>query len=181
MITIKPCELHAKLAHGDIFSPQILDVRTPLERREVHIADTSFLPLDSLNVDDVNKMTAGGQIYLLCRSGARAAKAWERLYQEGMSDPMVIEGGIAAWKKAGLPVVVDKSVISLERQVRIVAGLLILLGSLLGFVVHPHWHLLSVVVGLGLAVAGLTDTCAMGVALAKLSWNQSRSGARPAR
>ncbi len=172
MITIKPFELHAKLAAGDASSPQILDVRTPVERREVHIPETSFLPLDSLNADDVRQMTGGGQIYLLCRSGARAAKAWEKLYKEGASDPIVIEGGIVAWEDAGFPVVKAGSVISMERQVRIAAGLLVLTGSVSGFAFHPYGHLLSAMVGAGLVVAGLTNTCAMARLLSKLPWNQ---------
>lgn len=174
MITIKPFELHAKLADGDAFPSQILDVRTPLERREVHIAGSSFLPLDSLNVDDVNKMTAGGQIYLLCRSGVRAAKAWEKLYRGGASDPLVIEGGIAAWENAGFPVMKDNAGMSLERQVRIAAGTIVLAGCVAGFTIHRYWHLLSGMVGAGLVVAGLTNTCAMGTAISRLPWNQLR-------
>ena len=77
-----------------------------------------------------------------------------------------------AWTAAGLPVVRGKATMSLERQVRIAAGLLVLVGVTLGFTVHPYWFGLSGFVGAGLAFAGITDTCMMGMMLAKLPWNR---------
>lgn len=85
---------------------------------------------------------------------------------------MNVEGGTQAWNQAGLPVVRGKKAISLERQVRIAAGLLVVTGSVLGCFVSPHWIGLSAFVGAGLTFAGITDTCGMGMLLARMPWNQ---------
>lgn len=73
---------------------------------------------------------------------------------------------------AGLPVVRGKKAVSLERQVRITAGSLVLIGAILGYFVHPYWIGLSAFIGAGLAFAGITDTCGMGMMLARMPWNQ---------
>jgi hypothetical protein len=83
-----------------------------------------------------------------------------------------IEGGTNACIVAGLPVVRGKKAISLERQVRIAAGLLVLLGVILGWLVHPAFFGLAAFVGAGLVFAGVTDTCGMGMILARMPWNQ---------
>jgi hypothetical protein len=83
-----------------------------------------------------------------------------------------IEGGTLACVEAGLPVVRGKKAISLERQVRIAAGLLVVTGSALGYFVSPYWIGLAAFIGAGLAFAGITDTCAMGMMLARMPWNQ---------
>jgi Protein of unknown function (DUF2892) len=83
-----------------------------------------------------------------------------------------VEGGMLACIEAGLQVVRGKKAISLERQVRIAAGLLVVLGSLLGWFVHPAFIGLSAFVGAGLLFAGITDTCGMGMLLARMPWNQ---------
>ena len=90
----------------------------------------------------------------------------------GFSNVVNIEGGTMACVEAGLPVVRGKKAISLERQVRIAAGSLVLLGAALSFV-HPAFIGLSAFVGAGLVFAGITDTCGMGLILARMPWNQS--------
>ena len=90
----------------------------------------------------------------------------------GVENLFSVEGGTLAWEKAGLPVVRGREVISLERQVRIAAGLLVVLGVMLGWLVHPGFLALSAFVGAGLVFAGLTDTCGMGLMLAKMPWNR---------
>jgi rhodanese-related sulfurtransferase len=87
-----------------------------------------------------------------------------------------VEGGTLAWEAAGLPVVRGQKVISLERQVRIVAGFLVLVGALLAMTVHPYFAGLSAFVGAGLMFAGITDTCGMGMLLARMPWNQVAGG-----
>ena len=77
---------------------------------------------------------------------------------------------------AGLPVVRGKKVMSLERQVRIAAGFIVLVGALLGFFVHPYFTGISAFVGAGLMFAGITDSCAMGMLIAKMPWNQCKDG-----
>jgi rhodanese-related sulfurtransferase len=85
-----------------------------------------------------------------------------------------VEGGTAAWERAGLQVVrrEGRRVISLERQVRIAAGSLVLIGVTLGWLVHPALFGLAAFVGLGLVFAGVTDWCGMGLLLARMPWNQ---------
>jgi rhodanese-related sulfurtransferase len=111
-------------------------------------------------------------LYVICRSGSRGKQACEKFLAAGYTNVVNVEGGTQAWDQAGLPVVRGKKVISLERQVRIAAGLLVLLGAILGFVVHPYFIGLAAFVGAGLTFAGITDTCGMGMLLAKMPWNQ---------
>ena len=87
-----------------------------------------------------------------------------------------VDGGTEAWEQAGLPVVRGRGVIALDRQVRIAAGLLVLLGVGLSLLVHPAFVAVSAFVGAGLVFAGITDTCGMAMLLAKMPWNQVREG-----
>ncbi len=149
-----------------------LDVRTPAEFQEVHIQGAVLQPLSDLNPSKVQELTAGKSgCVVVCRSGGRARQASEKLISSGISNVVVLEGGVSAWDSAGLPVVRGKKTISLERQVRIAAGGLVFIGSLLGYLVNPAWTALSAFVGAGLVFAGITDTCGMGLLLGKMPWN----------
>ena len=151
----------------------VLDVRTPGEFASVHIEGAILHPLDSLNPNAVQQLASGKKHCLIvCQSGKRATMAANQLNAAGISDVCVLEGGMNAWISAGLAVLRGKGVISLERQVRIAAGILVLSGVLLSQFVHPHWILLSGFVGAGLLFAGITDTCGMGILLARMPWNQ---------
>ncbi len=173
MKTISPVKLQALLAAQPKLP--LLDVRTPVEFDEVHVPQARSIPLDEINP---RELAGSGQIrkdqpvYILCRSGQRAAKAAEKFANEGFAEPVVVEGGTLAWIESNLPVTRGKSkVISLERQVRIAAGSLVLIGTLLGWLVHRGFYGLSAFVGAGLVFAGITDFCGMGLLLAKLPWN----------
>jgi rhodanese-related sulfurtransferase len=159
-------------------STRLIDVRTPGEFASVHAEGAVNVPLDRVNADAVQGIrgNATSPLYVICKSGSRAAKACEALIHQGMGDVISIEGGTDAWTAAGLPVVRGKGVISLERQVRIGAGFLALLGTLLGAFVHPGFLALSGFVGAGLIFAGVTNWCGMALMLAKAPWNQG-SGA----
>ncbi len=153
----------------------IIDVRTPVEFREVHLDVARNVPLDQLDPSAVMENRNGSQdqpLYVICRSGSRGQKACDRLHQAGFSNVINIEGGTLACDQAGLPVVRGKTAISLERQVRIVAGFLVLLGAVLGWQVDRAFIGLSAFVGAGLMFAGITDTCGMGMMLAKMPWNR---------
>lgn len=155
----------------------LLDVRTAAEFEEIHVEGARHLALHELDPDKVRGAIGSGRaIYLLCGSGKRAEQARQTLDAAGV-DACVIEGGIQAWKDAGLPVKEGRQTLSLERQVRIAAGLLILLGVTLGFLVHPGFFGLAAFVGAGLTFAGITDTCGMGLMLARMPWNQTGSKA----
>lgn len=170
--TIDPKELHSKLQHNQ--NIDLFDVRTPVEFREVHATVAKNLPLDQLNPQQVLQQRNGHSdqpIYLICRSGSRGKMACEKFQSVGFQNVVNVEGGTQAWEQAGLPVVRGKKAMSLERQVRIAAGSLVLLGVLLSLV-SPWFLIISGFVGAGLVFAGVTDTCGMGMMLAKMPWNQ---------
>lgn len=151
----------------------LLDVRTPAEYRSEHIAEATLLPVQSLEPGQVQAVIRDEQqvVCILCQSGKRAEMAVERL-RGGLNNPLVIiEGGLNALKTCGVEVNIGKGVISLERQVRIAAGSLVLFGVVLGFMFNPSAFYLSGFVGVGLVFAGVTDTCGMGMLLAKMPWN----------
>jgi rhodanese-related sulfurtransferase len=153
----------------------LLDVRTPVEYAAVHAEGAKLIPLDVLDPNAVmadRNGSAGEPVYVLCKSGARAAKAVERFRAAGFDNVFSVEGGTQAWERAGLPVVRGEKMMSLERQVRIAAGSLVLLGALLGWLVHPAFLGLSALVGAGLVFAGVTDWCGMGLLLARMPWNR---------
>jgi rhodanese-related sulfurtransferase len=154
----------------------VIDVRTPVEYDEVHAPTAVNIPLDQMSKDALAAAGCGecGQpVYLLCRSGQRAAKAAEKLRACGFAQPVVVTGGTLAWIEAGLPVARGETkVISLERQVRIAAGSLVFAGALLAWFVHPNFLWLSGFVGAGLVFAGVTDFCGMGLLIAKMPWNR---------
>lgn len=154
----------------------LLDVRTGAEVAAEGVAGAHVVPLDDLagRLDEVRALPAPR--LLLCRTGRRADLAREVLTRLGVRGLCVIDGGLEAWKQAGGPVVKGRGVISLERQVRIAAGALALLGAVLALVVHPVFAGLSAFIGAGLVFAGVTDWCGMGLLLARMPWNRSRPG-----
>ena len=173
--TITPQQLAQLKSSGS--HVELVDVRTPVEFQEVHVDFAYNLPLDRITPEALQKSGIGKPsepLYIICRSGSRGKQACEKLSSAGWN-VVNVEGGTQAWDTAGLPVVRGKKVISLERQVRIAAGLLVLTGSLLGYFVHHYWIGLAGFVGAGLTFAGITDTCGMGMVLARMPWNQVKS------
>ncbi|MBS0261125.1 MAG: rhodanese-like domain-containing protein [Planctomycetes bacterium] len=157
----------------------LIDVRTPVEFREVHVEFARNVPLDQLNPAACLQSRQGAAddpVYVLCRSGSRGKQACEIFHQAGITNVVNIEGGTLACVAAGLPVVRGKKAISLERQVRIVAGAMVLTGAVLGAFVHIGFVGLSAFVGAGLICAGVTDTCGMAMILARMPWNQCDTG-----
>jgi hypothetical protein len=132
------------------------------------------VPLDRVAAEMPADRTTGARqpLYVICRSGSRGKQACEKLVAAGHANVINVEGGTQAWEAAGLPVVRGQKGISLERQVRIAAGSLVLVGALLGYFAHPYWIALAAFVGAGLVFAGITDTCGMGMLLARMPWNQ---------
>ena len=170
MSSITPKELADRRAAGKLV--ELIDVRTPVEFAQVHVAFARNVPLDQLRDDEV-KVGPDGPVYVICQSGSRGRRACEKLRRAGVN-AVNVEGGTRAWEAAGLPVVRSGAkVLSLERQVRIAAGSLVITGAVLGALVHPAFHVLSGIVGAGLVYAGMTDRCGMGTLLAKMPWNRS--------
>jgi rhodanese-related sulfurtransferase len=170
--TVSPKKLHDLVQAGQ--AVDLIDVRTPVEFREVHIGFARNVPLDQLNAAKIAAGRSGetGPLYVICRSGGRGQKACEKFLAAGHANVINVEGGTQAWDQAGLPVVRGKQAISLERQVRIAAGTLVLVGSILAFFVNIYWIGLAAFVGAGLVFAGITDTCGMGMLLARMPWNR---------
>lgn len=170
--TISPKQLNEIRQSGQ--EVELIDVRTPVEFREVHVGFARNVPLDQLNVAQIaaGRQGATQPLYVICRSGSRGQQACEKFYAAGYTNVVNVEGGTHGWDQAGLPVVRGPKTMSLERQVRIAAGSLVLLGAGLSYFAHPYWIGLSAFVGAGLVFAGMTDSCAMGLLLARMPWNQ---------
>jgi rhodanese-related sulfurtransferase len=178
MNTISPQQLNELARYGQ--TVDLVDVRTPAEFRTAHVPFARNVPLDRLDPADLLKSRNGASrqpLYVICQSGNRSSKACAALAAAGIAEIVNVAGGTAAWIAAGLPVERGQQTISLERQVRIAAGLLVLVGSLLGFFVHPYFIGLAAFVGAGLMFAGITDTCGMAMILARMPWNQVSSEA----
>lgn len=172
MRTISPRQISEQLSAGSV---DLIDVRTPAEFREVHAQGARNIPLDSLDPDSVMESRQDRRdqpLYVMCKTGGRASKACKMFQDAGYGQVINVEGGVQAWEAAQLPVARGKQTMSLERQVRIAAGLLVLIGVALAYLVHPYLIGVSAFVGAGLMFAGITDSCAMGMLLAKMPWNQ---------
>jgi rhodanese-related sulfurtransferase len=152
---------------------RILDVRTPAEFESEHIDGAYNVPLDTLG-EHGPEIRAGvaTPVVLVCRSGQRARRAEEALKAAGMENLYVLDGGMDGWRAAGNPVKRGRQRMSLERQVRIAAGTLAASGGFLALAVDPLFAVIPAFVGSGLVFAGLTDSCAMGMLLAKLPYNR---------
>lgn len=169
---LSPHELAVLLAASpDI---RLLDVRTPAEYETLHIRSAYNVPLDLLGEHGPEiRATVAEPVVLICQSGQRARKAEAALREAGMPNLHVLEGGIAGWTAAGQAVVRGTERISLERQVRIAAGTIAAIGGMLALAINPLFAILPAFVGSGLAFAGVTNTCAMAMVLARLPYNQS--------
>lgn len=165
----------------------ILDVRTKMEHVEKHIGFShAHVPLDELKPTEFmmrHGLDRDAEVYILCRSGKRAVQAAEKFAAEGYCNVNVIEGGIIACEDCGHAVkghgtkasstgVKTKAPISLERQVRIAAGLFTALGAAMGLFIAPIFGIIPLLVGCGLIFAGITDRCGMALVLTKAPWNK---------
>jgi rhodanese-related sulfurtransferase len=156
----------------------LLDVRTPAEFEDVHAENAINVPLDQVSVERVSALVKpGAPLLIICKGGTRGRQACEKILAGSSLDVRNIQGGTDAWRAAGLPVREGRKTISLERQVRIAAGTLVVLGIVLSFA-YPGFIGISAFVGFGLIFTGVTDTCAMAMLLAKMPWNQRSAAAQ---
>lgn len=169
--TISAAEMLEKLKSGR--SIEMVDVRTPLEFREIHVEGAKLAPLDRLDPKEImaGRDASTEPLYVVCASGTRAKEACAKFVAAGFGNVVCVEGGTRALEQAGAPVQRGKKGMSLERQVRLGAGLMALTGSILALTVHPYWAGLSAFVGAGLTFAGITDICGMGILLGRMPWN----------
>ncbi|ROQ26066.1 rhodanese-related sulfurtransferase [Streptomyces sp. PanSC19] len=168
--SITPAVLHRLVQEGR--APRLLDVRTPGEFRTTHIPGSYNVPLHTLREHRAELLNhLDEEVVLVCRSGQRAREAEQALAQAGLPNLRVLEGGMNAWEAAGAPVERGPERWDMERQVRLVAGSIVLTTGLVGVLV-PGVHLIGAAVGAGLTYAALSNSCAMGVLLSKLPYNR---------
>jgi glyoxylase-like metal-dependent hydrolase (beta-lactamase superfamily II)/rhodanese-related sulfurtransferase len=171
---VSPLQLAEVAAAGSV---QILDVRTPAEFASIRIPGSFNVPLDRLDTD-LLKSTLGvdAELYIICQTGTRSQLVADMLRTSGFQRIVHVDGGTNAWVAAGLTAERSATnVMSLERQVRVAAGTLVLVCVIGGALLHPIGYWFAAAVGGGLAYAGLSNSCGLAVLLARLPWNQPRA------
>lgn len=153
----------------------VVDVRTPAEYESSHIDGSVNLPLGRAE-PHLERLAAHarGHMILVCQAGPRAEQFRDRLAEAGSTHAAVMTGGMNAWEADGAPVVRGRERWALERQVRLVAGSIVLVSVLMSLVWQPAMWV-AAFIGAGLAFAAVTNTCAMAMALSKLPYNQPRN------
>ena len=175
--TISPQQLHEAKRRGQ-YAP-VLDVRSVAEYRAGHIPGAQLIPIDSLSANALahafKRPSLGREetLYISCHTGPRALQAAGRLQQAGFDNLSLIEGGTQSWEQLGLPVERCGKALSLERQVQIAVGSLLVLKVFLGFSVHELFFALAAMIGIGLIVAGTTRWCGVARLIAYLPWNRN--------
>lgn len=169
---ITSAELHERLESSTAL--RIVDVRTPAEFETSHIPGSYNVPLDVLDEHsrEIAQLLGGDrEAVLVCRSGQRSTRAQKLLRNAGLNGGRVLEKGILDWEGQGFSVDRGAQRWDLERQVRLVAGSVVL-SSVLGSVVVPRLKWLAAGIGGGLTYAALSNTCAMATVLSKLPYNR---------
>ena len=166
--TIQAKELEQLLQKGCC----LVDVREPVEHAEEHIAGAKLIPLGQLKQRN-GEIDRDAAVVVMCRSGKRGGDAMRQLQALGMSHVRNLEGGILAWKAAGLPVEKQrKSGLPLMQQVQLTIGLGVLTGAILSLTVDPRWVYLCAFFGAGLTMAGSTGWCGLAILMSKMPWNR---------
>jgi rhodanese-related sulfurtransferase len=175
---ISPMDLTGRL-NGDP-NATVLDVRSPAEYQAGHIPGARLLPVDELDagtladVIDLKEFRADNPLYLTCHTGLRAEKAAQVLRDAGVEHLSLVEGGTEAWQEAGLPINKCGNALSLDRQVQIAVGSLLILKVLFGFTVHELFFVAGAAIGAGVITAGVTRWCGMAQLMARMPWNRHR-------
>jgi rhodanese-related sulfurtransferase len=171
-MNIRATELRERIEKGEAL--QLIDVRSPGEYAAGHIPFAVNMPLEQVDarLEDLKPHTP---VVLICQSGRRAEMCKENI-RHHREDLILLEDGTQGWIEAGLPMVqCSASRWSIERQVRLTAGLLILVGTTLSLLVAPGWVYLAMFVGAGLTFAGLTNICGMASLFAVMPWNRPKA------
>jgi rhodanese-related sulfurtransferase len=174
--TIKPSEARRLLDGGAV----LIDIREADEHAREKIPGARHVPLSKLDEMDA-AVHEGKPVIFHCRSGARTMANESRLAGKlGEScEAFIVDGGLDAWRKAGLPVVTDRrQPLELQRQVQIGAGSLGLVGTALGLLVSPWFFVVPAFVGAGLVTAGVTGFCGMARMLMRAPWNRAAYGSQ---
>ena len=173
MKTVNAATLKEWLAKGEAV---LVDVREPAEHASESIPGSKLVPLSAFSKNKIGSCS-GKKLVIHCQGGGRGVTACERLLAEDKNIEVYnLEGGLRAWQQSGGEVKQSsRKVLPLDRQVQLLAGSLILTGSLLGYFVSPKFFLMSGFFGLGFVIAGLTGFCGGAILLAKAPWNQAAS------
>jgi len=166
---LSPQELAVALAAGGC---QLIDVREPVEHAEAHVNGAKLIPLGQIE-SRCSEINPQQPVIVMCQAGKRGQTAADKLRKLGFSDVRNLEGGLLAWKAAGMVCVEGtRKCLPLMRQVQLVIGLCVFTGSLLAVFVDPRWVYLPMFFGAGLIFAGSTGFCGLALLLAKMPWNQ---------
>jgi glyoxylase-like metal-dependent hydrolase (beta-lactamase superfamily II) len=168
--TITPAELQTLRQREPM--PFVLDVRSALEFEGERIEGARLLPLDQLEAR-LDEVPGQAEVVVVCRTGVRATIAAEVLTRTGRR-PRVLEGGMIAWRRARLPVREGRKRLAVDRQVQLIAGVMVLTGVALGTLVNPWFLAIAAAFGAGLTLAGLTGTCGLARVLLRMPWNRAR-------
>jgi glyoxylase-like metal-dependent hydrolase (beta-lactamase superfamily II) len=158
--------------------PLLLDVRSPIEFEGERIDGSLNIPLDELDAR-MAEVPEGADVVVVCRTGVRATIAAQSLARSGLRS-RVLDGGMHAWRRAGLPVREGRKRLPVDRQVQLIAGLSVLTGVALGAFLNPWFLALAALFGAGLTFAGATGTCGLALVLLKMPWNRPVAGSAPA-
>ena len=174
--TIAPGKLNSLGQQGK--QVHLIDVRSPAEYRASHVSGAISIPIDELTAEKIHDQFGDSRaddeqpLFLTCHSGLRAQLAAERLKRDGFENIYLLEGGTEAWMKTGLPMQKCSNAISLERQVQIAIGALLVLKVIFGFTVNQLFFTAIPIIGAGLIVAGITRWCGMAQLMAMMPWNR---------
>lgn len=171
--TLNPVDVHQQLAQGNGQAPALLDVRTPAEFETARVPGSHNIPLDRFDEAVPVLARAPRDVVVVCQSGQRSQQAQQRLLAAGATGVHVLDGGLAAWQRAGGDVTRGRARWSLERQVRLVAGSLVLAGVVGSATVNDSLKYLAGAVGAGLTFAAVSNTCMMANVLARLPYNRA--------
>ncbi|MFI1865789.1 rhodanese-like domain-containing protein [Streptomyces jumonjinensis] len=165
------------IARERLHTLTVIDVRTPGEYAGGHLPGAHNIPLDDLDraLPALREAAGRRELLVVCASGARSQSACAVLSRDGIP-AATLEGGTAAWASAGGELhrpAAARPTWAMDRQVRLTAGSLVLLGLLLGLLVHPAFQLLSAGIAAGLVYSALSNTCAMAALLGKLPYNRT--------
>lgn len=167
-LTLSPSELKPLLPSDC----SLIDVREPVEHAESHIVGAKLIPLGQLE-NRGNEIDRDSTVVVMCRSGKRGEEALTKLQAMGITDVRNLEGGILAWKEAGLPIgASERKILPLMQQVQLTIGLGVLVGAILALTVNPLWAILCAFFGAGLTMAGSTGWCGLAALMSKMPWNR---------
>jgi rhodanese-related sulfurtransferase len=154
----------------------LIDIRSQKEFADAHIPGAVLLPAALIDADCAPQIK-NGQVVFYCASGARTNAARPAIEASGFTHAAYIDGGMNAWRSAGLPVKAANGkapTFDIQRQVQITVGILLLISTTLSFILSPMLAIAGALIGAGLLMAGLTGTCMMATALMWMPWNRSK-------